>query len=65
MKRYIWMKVTKDIYQLPLMVADSASELAEMCGTSRNSVVSTFSHYRKGRIEFPSYICVTIEEGEE
>lgn len=59
------MKVTKDKYQLPLAVADSASELAEICGTTRNSVVSTISHYKKGRIDFPSYICVTFEEGEE
>ena len=63
--KHIWMKVTKDKYQLPLAVADSASELARICGTTPNSIVSTFSHYRKGRIDFSSYICVQIEEGDE
>lgn len=61
----IWMKVTRDKYQLPLAVADSASELARMCDTTPNCVVSTVSHYNKGRITFPSYVCVRFEEGEE
>lgn len=61
----IWMKLTNDKYQLPLIVADSAVELARLCNTTSNNVVSTNSHYRKGRIINPSYICVTIEEGED
>ena len=61
----IWMKLTNDKYQLPMMIADSAKELAEICGTTPNNVVSTNSHFRKGRITNPSYVCVTIEEGDE
>lgn len=60
----IWMKVTNDKYQLPLMIADSAAELARMCDTTPNCVVSTNSHYQKGRITYPSYVCVTIDDGE-
>lgn len=58
----IWMKVTCDEYALPLAIADTASELAKICGTTPNSVVSTVSHYKQGRIKYPSYICVTIDE---
>lgn len=62
MKMKIWMKVTCDELSLPLAVADTSSELAEMCGTTPNAVVSTWSHYRKGRITYPSYICVKVDE---
>lgn len=57
----IWMKVTCDELSLPLAVADTSSELAKMCGTTPNTVVSTWSHYRKGRIKHPSFICVDVE----
>ena len=43
----IWIEVTKDEYELPIAVADSAGELANLCGTTKNAVTS--SAYRKGR----------------
>ena len=58
----IWMKVTTDELALPLAFAESSAELARMCGTTPNSVVSTVSHYNKGRIKYPAYICVDIDE---
>lgn len=58
----IWMKVTTDELALPLAFAESSVELARMCGTSANSVVSTVSHYKQGRIKYPAYICVNIDE---
>lgn len=61
----IWMKVTRDKYQLPLILADSAVELARLCDTTPNSIVSTVSHYNKGRIDFPSYVCVRITDYED
>lgn len=61
----IWMKVTCDEFALPLAVADSSAELARMCGTTPNAVVSTWSHYKKGRIKYPSYICVMVEREDE
>jgi len=60
----VWMKVTCDEYALPMAIADTSVELAKMCGTTPNTVVSTWSHYQKGRIKYPSYICVILE-GEE
>ena len=61
----IWMKVTSDEFALPLAVADSSSELARMCGTTANAVVSTWSHHRQGRVKYPSYICVKVGEEHE
>lgn len=43
----LYMKVTRDKYELPLAVADSKRELAEMLGTSINCVYSAYSHGHK------------------
>lgn len=60
----IWMKVTDDKYELPVAVADSAGQLARMCGVSRECIQSAVSHSRKeGRNSI--YKKVEIEEGEE
>lgn len=37
----LWMKVTKDKYELPLAVADSEKELAGMLGLKRINVRKT------------------------
>ncbi len=60
----IWMKVTCDEMSLPLAVADTSVELALMCGTTPNTVRSTWSHYRAGRIKYPSFICVEGDEND-
>lgn len=43
----IYMKVTKDKYELPLAVADSIVELAELIGIKADNIYSTISHARK------------------
>lgn len=42
----LYMKCTTDKYELPIAVADSPSELAEMLGTNANVVSSSISHKR-------------------
>ena len=44
----LYMKVTKDKYELPEAVADSAEELAVMVGTTKNNVFSCISKRYKG-----------------
>lgn len=34
----LWMKTTKDKYELPLAVADSVAELSQMVGTKREVI---------------------------
>lgn len=55
----LYLYVTKDDYELPLIVADSAEELAQILGTTKNTVLSCISHKHKG------WVRVSVEEGEE
>lgn len=55
----IYMKVTKDKYELPEAVAESPGELAKILGTSKNSVLSCLGHHCAG------WIRIEIEDDEE
>lgn len=37
-QEYIYMMVTRDEYELPMAVADSAWKLAQICGTNASAV---------------------------
>ena len=54
----VWMKVTKDKYELPVAVADSANELARILNTTANNVNSSLS---KG---YGTYVKVVIDDEE-
>lgn len=57
----IWMKVTKDEYQLPLVIADSAQELADICHVKPHNIFSAVWHSKRdGRIS--QYIKVEVED---
>lgn len=40
----IYMQVSRDKYELPEAVAESASELALMVGSTRGSILSSIAH---------------------
>ena len=61
-KRKIYMAVTKDALSLPLAVADSAAELAELRGVKVETIRSLISRGRTGKIKRPGYIVVEVEE---
>lgn len=63
----IWMKVTKDEFELPIVVADTAGELAEKCGVKRKTILSWISHYRgkKGEWKWCPYIRIDVEDDDE
>ena len=44
----LYLKVTRDKYELPVAVADSAEELAAMVGATKNNVYSCISKRYKG-----------------
>ena len=48
MKKALYIAVTLDKYELPIAVADSPKELAELYGTTRNVVSSMISHEKAG-----------------
>ena len=62
MKRKLYLKVTSDKYELPLVVADSAIELAEKLGVSRNLVYSHISHMRNGNVKKSSIHVVEVDD---
>jgi len=55
----LYMYTTLDIYELPVAVAETKRELAEMLGRSVNSVQSCFSHKNRG------YHIVEVEDDEQ
>lgn len=60
-KRCLYIKVTRDKYELPLFVADTAREMAEHEGNTENTIYSSISHYERNGIGTP-YRRVYIEE---
>lgn len=48
--RVLYLAVTADRYELPIYVADTALELADVLGLSHKSVHSTFSKYASGEL---------------
>ncbi len=44
----LYMRTTTDDMELPVAVADSPGELAEMVGTTKECVMSSISHKHKG-----------------
>ena len=56
------MKVTKDKYELPEIVADSIEELSEKCGVTVNCIYSSISHAKKSKSGKSMYIKVMIDD---
>lgn len=64
MKKCIYLKVTKDKYELPLIVTEGAQELADKEGVNVSTIYSSICHYEKGD-QYSPYRRVRIEEAEE
>ena len=58
----IYMKVTQDELALPVMFAETAAELARMCGIQPGSVRACISNARRCGWKYPKYILVEIDE---
>lgn len=54
----VWMKVTKDKYELPVAVAESSVELARIVNTTPNSIRSSICH------GYGTYVKVVIDDEE-
>ena len=59
----LYMKVTKDEYELPVAVAGTKAELARMLGIKHEHVRTTFSHAKK--FKNPTYVVVEVEDDED
>lgn len=58
----IYMAVDLEYYELPYAVADTAEELAKMCGVTKNNVYSAISHVKNGRAKRSRYVKVEVED---
>lgn len=56
--KYYYMTVTTDKYELPIIVAESARELAEKLGIKESTVYSTIDLDRSGKIKTQKIIRV-------
>ena len=64
-KKYIWMQVTSDKYELPLKIADSSLKLARMCGVSNANICRSAQRARSSNHKFSDgvhYVRGDIEE---
>lgn len=61
----VYMKVTRDKYELPIAIADTVGELARMTGASKETIFSNISHQKRGSIRKGSFKRVDIGELEE
>ena len=62
--RCLYLKVTRDKYEFPLVITEGAKELAEIEGVKVNSIYSSISHYERGD-QYSPYRRVRITEDEE
>lgn len=45
MKKYVWLYISNDKYELPLYIADTATELGKFLGLSRTTIYFSYSKY--------------------
>lgn len=58
----LFMAVDLNDNELPLAVAETAAELARICGVSERTVHSAISNVKAGRTKRSKYIRVVVEE---
>lgn len=61
MQNCIWLKVTPDKYEFPLLIADTAQELANRMGISADTVKKQEKRHRETPKGCRSYKIVRVE----
>lgn len=56
----LYIKVTQDEFQLPVIVADTPKELAEKEGVTPNAIRTALAYSQKRKV--PRYVRVKIDE---
>ena len=57
----LYIKVTRDKYELPIAVAESAGELAKYCGVTKNSILKSITRGKDPNV-WTSYRKILIDE---
>jgi len=58
----VYMEVTTDELELPLIVTSNAHELARKCGITPQYLYNYITHVRRGEIQNPRFIKVVIDD---
>lgn len=58
----VWMVVTRDIYELPVAIADTSKELAKICGVSDLTIQTGAYRYKAGKVKKSRYRKVVIDD---
>lgn len=61
-REFLWLAVTPDVYELPLAVCDTADELGQKYGLSRNTVISNVRQKADGTKSGRKFVRVRLEE---
>lgn len=59
----LWVKVTRDKYELIEAIGDTAEELAKLCGTTRQNIYSSICHAKRKGYKSP-YRKIVMESEE-
>lgn len=62
MKRKIWIMYDRTEFRLPLVIADSASELSMLTGERLTNIRSTASKLAAGKQKTGRFACVEVED---
>lgn len=63
--QFIYMEITRDKYELPVAVADSAKELANLRGVKFRSIHSCISLHEAGKLKTSKYIRIKVERDDK
>lgn len=58
----LYLEVTQDEYQLPIVVASSIPELARKTGWSVQRIWAYLNHVKHGNIKKPKFIQVVLDD---
>ena len=58
----VWMLVTKDKYELPVIIAETSTELTRICGVSNRTIISGALRSKSGKVKKSRYIKVEIDD---
>ena len=65
MYRPVYMQVTKDRFELPIVVADSAYELARLCGVNVSTIMHSISTRSKRVVKNSQYKKVWVSDSDD
>lgn len=54
-EKYLWLQVSDDEYEWPLLICDSLEELAEVTGITESTIRTSVFRVEKGKQKFSRY----------